>query len=342
MNSFSKDVKYNRKVVGFIGGVEMKALRLNNLTKIYNKKTVAIKDISLEIEEGKIIGYLGPNGSGKTTTINILSTSIPQTSGEAYIYDYKVGKDNNEIRKIISVVPQKTSVNWFLTVYQNIEVFASILNYSKKEGNELIHTLLDRFDLKEYLNQPLDDLSGGQIKRVELVRALLYKPKILFVDEPTIGLDPIGVEMLVSYFKKLSSEGTTIFLATNEISSVEHILDEIVFIYRGRLISHTHYEDFLCKYGGIRKVKIDYEGKLDDKIINFLKAENKIKIKELNPLQFEISSSYADLLLPQIQKMLINSNCLIKDVQIDKPGLREAFINLANKKGNACSEELLL
>jgi len=279
---------------------------------------------------------------GKTTTINILSTSIPQTSGEAYIYDYKVGKDNNEIRKIISVVPQKTSVNWFLTVYQNIEVFASILNYSKKEGNELIHTLLDRFDLKEYLNQPLDDLSGGQIKRVELVRALLYKPKILFVDEPTIGLDPIGVEMLVSYFKKLSSEGTTIFLATNEISSVEHILDEIVFIYRGRLISHTHYEDFLCKYGGIRKVKIDYKGKLDDKIINFLEAENKIKIKELNPLQFEISSSYADLLLPQIQKMLINSNCLIKDVQIDKPGLREAFINLVNKKGNACSEELLL
>jgi ABC-2 type transport system ATP-binding protein len=178
-------------VIGREGSrVRAVALEARNLTKVYPNGTVGVEGLCLTVATGEVVGLLGPNGSGKTTTVNLFTTAFPPTRGSAAVMGYDVVADRDRVRQVVAVVSQQDTVNWWLTVYQNVDLFASLLGMPRRTRQREIGQLLAEFELDDKRDQYLDDLSGGQLRRVQVVRALLYRPQVLFVDEPTLGLDP--------------------------------------------------------------------------------------------------------------------------------------------------------
>ncbi len=303
----------------------MQTLQVNDLSKQYKKAAnYAINHVSFQTEPGRIYGFFGPNGSGKTTTINILSTMLSPTSGDALVMGHSILTEKEQIRSLVGLAPQKQSLNWFLTVIQNIEMFSIV--GSKRERYNKIEQLLWEFDLLEHRDNFLDDLSGGQLKRVEIVRCLLNNPKILFIDEPTIGVDPLGAQKIAGYLKKMANNGVTVLVAANDLESIENVLDEVIFIKNGSILSTGGYNDFLNQYCGGVKISIYCKEKvsvasncLDERLYQIDDKKIVLHIDRTEDLSWA---------LHHVQEVLIREGNVIEKTNIDKPSLREAFINI--------------
>lgn len=215
----------------------MKTLELNNLTKRYGKFT-AVDGLSFETESGSMIGFLGENGAGKSTTINMLSTILKPDSGSAFICGYHLGKQDMEIRKSIGVVYQSNVLDDILTVKDNLYLRSEIRGLSKKEIKNRLADLSDLLKLGPILNKKYAVLSGGQKRRAEITLALMNSPKILFLDEPTTGLDPAtraDVWEAVSVLRR--SEDMTVFLTTHYMEEAA-AADKIIIIDKGSILAN--------------------------------------------------------------------------------------------------------
>lgn len=208
-------------------------IKINNLSKKYQDKYV-VKDLNLEIKEGEVFSLLGPNGAGKTTTIKILTTLISFDKGTITINGLDIIKDKNKIRDIINVSPQETSVSGNLTVLENLEFFMGIYGIANKK--EKIKKLVELFKLEEVLKQKTKTLSGGYQRRLSIALSLINSPKILFLDEPTLGLDVIARRELWKIIQNLKGE-TTIILTTHYMEEASFLSDRIGIINKGKLIS---------------------------------------------------------------------------------------------------------
>ena len=206
-------------------------IKLENITKKYGK-FVALCDVNLTIEDGKCFALLGLNGAGKTTLLNILSTQTTQTSGTANLNGFDVIKNREEVRKIINISPQETAVAKNLTVKENLELVATLYDVKGKENK--IEKLLQEFNLREKQDILCKKLSGGQMRRVSLALAILTDPKILFLDEPTLGLDVKARKILWQEIEKLKGR-MTIILTTHYLEEVENLADEIGIISKGKI-----------------------------------------------------------------------------------------------------------
>ncbi|MDO4876657.1 MAG: ABC transporter ATP-binding protein, partial [Oscillospiraceae bacterium] len=167
----------------------MKIIEVKDLTKKYREHT-AVDGISFDVEEGELYAFLGENGAGKSTTINMLTTVLQKTSGRAVIAGHELGKEDDEIRKVNGIVFQNSVLDKKLTVRENLITRGSYYGLSKKQVEQRLEPFSERFEMKEIWNRRYDKLSGGQRRRVDIMRALINEPKILFLDEPTTGLDP--------------------------------------------------------------------------------------------------------------------------------------------------------
>lgn len=208
-------------------------IKINNLSKKYQDKYV-VKDLNLEIKEGEVFSLLGPNGAGKTTTIKILTTLIPFDKGTITINGLDIIKDKNKIREIINVSPQETAVSGNLTVLENLEFFMGIYGVINKK--EKIKELVELFKLNEVLKQKTKTLSGGYQRRLSIAISLINSPKILFLDEPTLGLDVIARRELWKIIQNLKGK-TTIILTTHYMEEASYLSDRIGIINKGKLIS---------------------------------------------------------------------------------------------------------
>ena len=171
------------------------AIEVNNLVKQYGTAT-AVNNISFEVEQGSLFAFLGENGAGKSTTINMLSTILPKTSGNVRVMGHELGKEDDAIRKSIGIVFQNSVLDGNLTVKQNLFTRGAYYGYGKKEIMERLSLLWDEFNLEDIWNKRYENLSGGQRRRIDIARALIHKPDILFLDEPTTGLDPMYRKMV--------------------------------------------------------------------------------------------------------------------------------------------------
>lgn len=208
-------------------------IKINNLSKKYQDKYV-VKDLNLEIKKGEVFSLLGPNGAGKTTTIKILTTLIPFDKGTITINGLDIIKDKNKIREIINVSPQETAVSGNLTVLENLEFFMGIYGVINKK--EKIKELVELFKLNEVLKQNTKTLSGGYQRRLSIAISLINSPKILFLDEPTLGLDVIARRELWKIIQNLKGK-TTIILTTHYMEEASYLSDRIGIINKGKLIS---------------------------------------------------------------------------------------------------------
>lgn len=230
------------------------AVRCHHLTKRYSSGAVGVSDISFEVPYGKVTGLLGPNGAGKSTTVNILTTAIRPTQGHFYIEDLNGLKDRDRIRSILGIVTQDFAVDWALTVRQHLMVFALLNRKRVAAANDEVEMWLDAFDLTAKANTKILQLSGGQGRRVQLIRCLLANPPIVFVDEPTLGLDPKGVEVVLNSLRHLASHGACVVMASNAMEQVESGCDDVVFLQDGKLLDHGSVQYFLDRYGGPESV----------------------------------------------------------------------------------------
>jgi ABC-2 type transport system ATP-binding protein len=205
------------------------------LTKKYGDIT-AIDTLDLKVNAGEIYGFLGPNGAGKTTTIRVLTTLTKPTSGTAFVNGFDVVKAADKVKEVIGVVQQHVSLDRDLTLRENMEFRARLHHLSSSERKNRIAELFDYIGLSEEADRVVNDLSGGMKKRAMIIGSLLHKPKVLFLDEPTVGLDAQTLRRLWDSIRRLHLDGTTIFLTTHYIEEAEALCQRVGIIHQGRLI----------------------------------------------------------------------------------------------------------
>ncbi len=218
-------------------------LEVSNLSKSF-KKFKAVDNISFKIKAGEVFAFLGPNGAGKSTTIKMLTTLLQPDEGEIFLNGFSVLKNKAEVRKSFGIVFQDPSLDSELSAYENMYFHAVLYKIPKKERQLKIKNLLEMVDLWEKRKQVVKKFSGGMKRRLEIARGLLHHPKVLFLDEPTLGLDPQTRQHIWQYIMNLNkSEGLTIFFSTHYLDEVEKIANKVAIIDKGRIIERGSVEE---------------------------------------------------------------------------------------------------
>jgi len=212
------------------------AVEVQNITKKFGDLT-AVDDVSFSVAEGEFFGFLGPNGAGKTTLIRILTTLIRPTSGKAKVACCDVIGRPEEVRREIGVVPQAMTSDLDLTGYENMDIYGRFYGIPKKERNERVASLLDIVGLTARKDDLVATYSGGMRRRLELARVLVHKPKILFLDEPTMGLDPQSRRVVWDFIRKFKEDSMTMFLTTHYMDEADSLCDRVAIIDRGKIIA---------------------------------------------------------------------------------------------------------
>ncbi|NLI82661.1 MAG: ABC transporter ATP-binding protein [Deltaproteobacteria bacterium] len=223
-------------------------IRIENLTKRY-RNLQALQGINLGVKEGELFAYLGPNGSGKTTTIKILTGLARPTSGDAYLDGFHIERDTLKAKKQCGLVTQTINLDHELTVYENLDIHGRLFHMSAGERKARIVELLEYVEIFDRRNSPVKHLSGGMKRRVMVARALMHKPRILFLDEPTVGLDPTIRRRIWSLIKKIQQNGSTIFLTTHYIEEAEFLADRVAFLDEGRVAAVGKPQDLMAQLG---------------------------------------------------------------------------------------------
>ncbi len=211
-------------------------IKTEHLTKEYGGQK-AVDDLDLQVDLGATFGFLGPNGAGKTTTIRILTTLTRPTSGRAWINGFDVVSESSEVKGEFGIVQQHLSLNRELTVRENLDLHARLHHLDRAERRERIDELLDYVDLLEYADHLIDRISGGMKRRVMIARALIHRPRLLILDEPTVGLDAQTRRRIWDLIRRMNSDGTTVFLTTHYIEEAEALCDRVGIIHQGHIIS---------------------------------------------------------------------------------------------------------
>ena len=213
----------------------MEAIKCVNLTKRY-KNLTAVDELNLTVEKGELFALLGVNGAGKTTTIKMLSTLTQPSSGEAFLNGYSIIKEKQKVKEIIGVSPQETAIAPNLSVEENLDFIASLYGFNKEKRKEKIEKLTETFSLKSVLKRKAGKLSGGWQRRVSIALSLISEPEILFLDEPTLGLDIIARNELWTFISSLKGK-ITIILTTHYLEEAEALSDRVAIMKDGHLIT---------------------------------------------------------------------------------------------------------
>jgi ABC-2 type transport system ATP-binding protein len=294
------------------------AIEVANLTKKYGD-IVAIDNISFNVYYGEIFSYLGPNGSGKTTTVEILACIRKPTFGTAKVLGFSIDKEENEIKKRINILPQEFAYFDLLTVKECIDSIGKIygLKYDIKQ-------ILEILDLWEYRNKKFKELSGGLKRRVGVAMSIVNDPDLLFLDEPTTGLDPMSRRDVWKYILNLKKLGKTIFLTTHYMEEAEKLSDRIGIIVKGKIIALDNVKDLIAKFGGNFKLIIYSNELIEEKIMKILKNHEYNFVKKENMIICNLpSKSEANLLASD----LIKND--IENFEIKNPSVEDVFLNLA-------------
>ena len=241
----------------------MAIIEVSEITKSYGD-VHALAGVTLSIEEGTVYGLLGPNGAGKTTAVRVLTTLLVPDSGRATVAGYDVVSQANELRSVIGLAGQYAAVDENLTGYENLEMVGRLYRLGSRYAKSRATELIEQFDLVEAADRPVRTYSGGMRRRLDLGAALVAKPKVLFLDEPTTGLDPRSRLALWSFIEELVAEGTTLLLTTQYLEEADRLADLIGVIDGGKVIAEGTSDDLKSQMGGdVVEVRIGSEDNLD-------------------------------------------------------------------------------
>ncbi len=279
----------------------------------------AVKDISFVVSEGELFAFLGENGAGKSTTINILCTILEKTEGEVTICGHTLGKEDDLIRREIGIVFQNSVLDDKLTVKENLYSRGAYYGLTKKEIAERLEDFNQYFEMDQIWNRKYEKLSGGQRRRVDIMRALLHKPKILFLDEPTTGLDPKSRKQVWDYINHLRKDGgMTIFLTTHYMEETREA-DKVVILDKGEIVSQGTPAELKTKYTSSRLVWYAPQNPENDKL--------------LTDLSFTYDVDHYNISFKgSITEFLYNNRESITDYEVLKGNMDDVFLNLTGKE----------
>lgn len=227
---------------------EYYSIEVSNLKKIFKGEVKALDGISFNVKKGECFGFIGPNGAGKTTTINILCGLIKPTEGKCLIEGLDVTKESKKVKELIGVCPQDPAVFKFLNAKENIQLFGNLHLIEKKKLKTQTKKLLEKFDLLDVSKRKVKGYSGGMVRRLNLMMALINDPEIIFLDEPTVGMDALARRGTWNFIADLKTQGKTIFLTTHYLEELEKLSDRVGIIDYGKLIELGSPQDLMRKY----------------------------------------------------------------------------------------------
>ena len=315
VKNLNKKFKIKEKEKGLKGSIK-------SIFKPKYKTINAVNDISFEIEQGEILAFIGPNGAGKSTTIKMLTGILYPTEGEIKVIGLEPSKQRKQLAyKIGTVFGQKEQLWTHLTPYDNFKFFGAIYDIPDKEIEERIAELIATFELEKFINTPVRNLSLGQRIRCEMVAALIHKPEILFLDEPTIGLDPVVKENIRKLIKKMNKEyNTTIFLTSHDVGDIEKLCKRVIIINNGKIIMDDSMTNLKYQYLNKKIIEVKMKEKIE------LKEEDGIKILKDKGNQFKIELDSKKKSVTDVIKMLEADNII--DINISSIPLEEIITQI--------------
>jgi ABC-2 type transport system ATP-binding protein len=307
----------------------MEIVDVKNLSKVFDKEIVAVDNVTFQVKKGEIFGFLGPNGAGKTTTIKILTTLLQPTKGQVNIATFDVVKNPDEVRSSIGIVPQALTLDDDLKGMTNLLLSAKLYHVPDKIAKERADELLELVGLKDAAGRDVSTYSGGMRKRLELIIGLIHNPKVLFLDEPTLGLDIQTRSVIWDYLKKLNKEnGLTIFITTHYLEEADLLCDRIAIIDQGKVLIEDTPSNLKQKLGGdIIEISVDSHVKAKD-LISELDYVEKIDVVEE---KLRIKAEKGDEVLPLILEMCKMNNIKVKTLSLSRPSLDEVFLEYTGK-----------
>jgi ABC-2 type transport system ATP-binding protein len=306
----------------------MNMISVSNLKKQYDS-VPALKGISFNIEQGEFFGLLGPNGAGKTTTISIMSTILKPNEGSVTIAGFDLLKNPSECKKNIGVVPQEIALYNELSAYDNLMFWGSLYNVPKEELKLRIDETLKLFGLHDRKNDKIKTYSGGMKRRVNIASALLHEPKILFMDEPTVGIDPQSRNLIFEVLEKLHKDGMTIVYTTHYMEEAERFCDRIGIIDNGNIIAQGTLDELKSLSKIKETIVVSFANLSDDLYLNISsKWENMIRVED--SIHFYSSDIKKDLSV--IILKCNEAGLSVSHIDIQKVNLETIFLNLTGKQ----------
>ena len=306
------------------------AIEVKELVKVYSGKVRALDGVNLKVKAGDVFALLGPNGSGKTTLMRILTTQFKPTSGEASVFGFDVTSKDAEVRKVISYVPQEMSVWTDISGFENLLIYAKIYGLPSRDRNKVIRDALKGMGLDTVADNLVKTYSGGMIRRLEMACAMLIRPKILFLDEPTLGLDPSARkavwEKIMSFKKEYD---TTVFFNTHYMDEADLYSDEIAIIDRGKMVKFGTADEL--KHS-IRRDVVQFSLNnhiVDEIVLKRIRDLDFISDVIINNSELSVIAGDAETALPVVMEILRNACISVKKISMTRPTLDDVFLKYA-------------
>ena len=313
------------------------AIKTEGLRKTYKSSrgdVEAVRGIDLDVPQGEFFGLLGPNGAGKSTTIGMLTTLVAPTGGKAWVAGHDVTKDTVAVKRRIGVVTQNNTLDMQLTVAENLMFRSRFFGLPTGVAAKRAAALIDAFGLSDRKNAMADQLSGGQARRLMIARALVHQPDVLFLDEPTAGLDPQTRVNLWDILQVLHDQGQTILLTTHYMEEAEALCDRIAVVDHGKILAEGSVDELLADSGAQTVVTVRYEEPVPDGLAERAGLADRPGVTKVEAAgdQLRVYSSDAEGLLGDLMSIGAANGLHVRDASAAKPSLETAFLALTGRE----------
>jgi ABC-2 type transport system ATP-binding protein len=310
-------------------------IQVNGLTKDYGARR-AIDDLTFDAEQGEIVGFLGPNGAGKTTTMRILTGYMPPTDGTATVAGYDIVEESLEVRKRVGYLPETVPLYNDMTALEYLKFMADLRKIPDSE--ERAYETLERVNLEDRANSYIGNFSKGMRQRIGLAQALIHRPEVLILDEPTIGLDPAQVVEMRNVIREIGKD-RTVLLSTHILSEAQNICDRVLIINKGKIVAEDTPENLQSRLAGSQRVVLRVRGETDELAakVSKVKGTRDVESKPDGSVEFEFSAGQD--VRPQVAKAVIQSGFDLLEMRPIGLSLEEIFLELTRDNINTDSKK---
>jgi ABC-2 type transport system ATP-binding protein len=304
-------------------------IKAEGLTKVFNKHLTAVDHVDFSVKQGEIFGFLGPNGAGKTTTINMLITILKPTEGKASVLGFDIAKQDYDVRNVVGVVPQEYTADEDLTGLENILLCADLYGIPRNVAKDRAVDLLKLVELTDFKDKKVQIFSGGMRRRLELACGLVNRPKVLFLDEPTLGLDVQTRTATWNYIRKLKKEyGMTLFMTTHYLEEADALCDRVAIIDHGKIVVVGPPEELKHNLGGDL---ITLSIKEDADVSELIQKSEHVKDVKKEDGSYRIKAEYGEMTAPFIIEALRKKGYTVTKLSLTEPTLNEVYLEYTGK-----------
>jgi len=287
----------------------------------------ALNGLSLQVQPGEIFGLLGPNGAGKSTTVGVLTTRVRATSGKAFVGDHEVWSEQATVKRLIGVVPQRPNLDFSLTAREILTFHAAYFGIPSKERSDLADSLLEKFKLTDRAQQMVRGFSGGMMQRLSIARAMMHDPQVLFLDEPSAGLDPQTRILLWDIIREYNQLGKTVLLTTHNMEEADALCQRIAIVDHGRVIALGTPAGLKSSIPGGFLLRLHFGKQTPDLLQRLQSLAGVREVRALDSIGADIYADRGGSLIPEIASVAVSAGAELSDVHISEPSLENLFLH---------------